>query len=1030
MKALRLNLLLGLCMLLFGTLYAQETQGPVISALIPANESIEVDTKASLKITFDVEVQKGSGAIAIYQQADGSLIESLDVLHDRVMISGNTATIHPLNDLATASAYYVLIDQGAFADLNGTAFAGISDKTTWAFKTITAPAAPTGLTIDIVSDTEVNLNWTDNAHNEGGFIVLRSTVADFSRDKVEKSLTANTTTLKEQALNPDETYYYKVSAYNSVDTVSSNVVANLSCAPDLAFDLFDEDGQYDPNKKPKLGFTTFSLGEKVQLKAAIINQGGCRPNYAANATYKVFLSKDQTVDKSDINLSPATGTLMGDMKEGEVFSVLESLSIPNDTSLLGNHYLIVKIDADQLVYESIEDNNEYSFAVTVSRQPDIKINNLQINNTESPTDGPLEVSFDLINLSNGPIGAFEVGFYTPEESAMQYSTVYVAGMAKGDSIRFNESILISSGCLTSGNFTLIGEANRNKAINEPETGNTDTVQYSYERLRFPELYIAKLKISPKTLEPGEQVTLNYEAYDINRNTDFVYYYLSFDATIGADDIELGKTTSPSPGCGSSVSVSETLSIPAGTVLGDYFILVTMTRSDGTRDVISDEITITKDPDLIIENIIVTNSPQSMGQLSFTYDIVNQGEGPVGASITYVYLSDDNTFTSGAEELIGDVEVPRLAAGARYSGSATLELTSCTASGNKYVFVKADQAGNGAIRETNEGNNVNQTPVAVTIEAVPDLELFVTTSESSTEDNSIVASVNIVSNAAATSINSNLRFYLSNNASFGSGDSELSGSVIEIFPMDCNTNPAPSHAINDEILFLPDGLADGKYVIIAVADADGAIAELNEDNNRDFFVFTKTTPTTTEPNPEPSCTPPSGITVSNITNSTADLSWEAFSGATGYEVYVVGKGVYSTTSTNFTATGLPSGTSTEWAVRTNCGGTFTSWVWGQDFTTTGEVCNPPSGLTVSNITNSTADLSWDAFSGASGYEVYVVGKDVYSTTSNSFTATGLPSGTSTEWAVRTNCGGAFTSWVWGEITTTGEICNPPIRINGK
>jgi hypothetical protein len=84
--------------------------------------------------------------------------------------------------------------------------------------------------------------------------------------------------------------------------------------------------------------------------------------------------------------------------------------------------------------------------------------------------------------------------------------------------------------------------------------------------------------------------------------------------------------------------------------------------------------------------------------------------------------------------------------------------------------------------------------------------------------------------------------------------------------------------------------------------------------------------------------------------------------------------------------------------------------------------PPSGLTVSNITNSTADLSWDAFSGASGYEVYVVGKDVYSTTSNSFTATGLPSGTNTKWAVRTNCGGAFTSWVWGPEFTTLSASN--------
>jgi hypothetical protein len=131
-------------------------------------------------------------------------------------------------------------------------------------------------------------------------------------------------------------------------------------------------------------------------------------------------------------------------------------------------------------------------------------------------------------------------------------------------------------------------------------------------------------------------------------------------------------------------------------------------------------------------------------------------------------------------------------------------------------------------------------------------------------------------------------------------------------------------------------------------------------------------------------PSNGTTVST---STVTLSWDTASGATGYEV------VYDTSS-SFTnpigwsvlgtsqATGtLTNGTTYYWRVRAFAGSQYSSWssVW--SFTKSGTIVPPtglvpPSGLSVSSSWNTTSPgfpsmaLSWNAVSGATGYDMWV------------------------------------------------------------
>jgi titin len=77
--------------------------------------------------------------------------------------------------------------------------------------TTPAPAAPSNLTATAVSSNRINLTWTDNPTNEGGFKLERSTNGvNFSQIV---SLAANTNSYANTGLTSSTTYHYRIRAY-------------------------------------------------------------------------------------------------------------------------------------------------------------------------------------------------------------------------------------------------------------------------------------------------------------------------------------------------------------------------------------------------------------------------------------------------------------------------------------------------------------------------------------------------------------------------------------------------------------------------------------------------------------------------------------------------------------------------------------------------------------------------------------------------------------------------------------------------
>ncbi|MBF6558274.1 MAG: fibronectin type III domain-containing protein [Acidimicrobiales bacterium] len=93
----------------------------------------------------------------------------------------------------------------------------------------TAPAAPSGLAASVISSTQIQLTWTDNANNEDGYHIYMWTGSAWV---ITATLPANSQSYADTGLTPDTGYTLNVCAYNGVgETCASYVTATTLTPP-------------------------------------------------------------------------------------------------------------------------------------------------------------------------------------------------------------------------------------------------------------------------------------------------------------------------------------------------------------------------------------------------------------------------------------------------------------------------------------------------------------------------------------------------------------------------------------------------------------------------------------------------------------------------------------------------------------------------------------------------------------------------------------------------------------------------------
>jgi len=179
-----------------------------------------------------------------------------------------------------------------------------------------------------------------------------------------------------------------------------------------------------------------------------------------------------------------------------------------------------------------------------------------------------------------------------------------------------------------------------------------------------------------------------------------------------------------------------------------------------------------------------------------------------------------------------------------------------------------------------------------------------------------------------------------------------------------------------------------------------------------------------------CVDITGLTESNISGNSAVISWSAVSGVIGYSYEYkpstssTWSGLVNTSSNSINLTGLSSGLSYDWRVRSRC--TANNSAFSQSGFSTTSSCSVPGSLSSANISTNGVTLNWSTVSGASGYTIeYKLSTSSSwsgSTTSstNTLSLTGLTAGSNYDWRVQSNCSGGNSSFVQSNFTTSCPV----------
>ncbi len=95
----------------------------------------------------------------------------------------------------------------------------------------TLPTAPSNLTATTVSNTRVDLAWTNNSTNEDGIRIYRGT-SNANISSLVGTVPAGAVTFSNGGLSGSTTYYYVVRAYNSAGESASSNIASATTLPD------------------------------------------------------------------------------------------------------------------------------------------------------------------------------------------------------------------------------------------------------------------------------------------------------------------------------------------------------------------------------------------------------------------------------------------------------------------------------------------------------------------------------------------------------------------------------------------------------------------------------------------------------------------------------------------------------------------------------------------------------------------------------------------------------------------------------
>ncbi len=180
----------------------------------PSNLVAVATSSSRIDLTW-TDNATNEGGFKVERSTDGVSFSQIATL------APNT-TSYASTNLGASTTYYFRVR--AYEGPNHSAYSNVASATTDG-----GPAAPTNLVAVAISSSRINLTWTDNATNEGGFKVERSTDGvNFSQIAV---LVPNTIAYASSNLNASTTYHFRIRAYEGTNYSAFSNIASATTQP-------------------------------------------------------------------------------------------------------------------------------------------------------------------------------------------------------------------------------------------------------------------------------------------------------------------------------------------------------------------------------------------------------------------------------------------------------------------------------------------------------------------------------------------------------------------------------------------------------------------------------------------------------------------------------------------------------------------------------------------------------------------------------------------------------------------------------
>lgn len=589
-----------------------------------------------------------------------------------------------------------------------------------------------------------------------------------------------------------------------------------------------------------LGTSSIQVGNFLNVTNRVSNTGAG----AANATsLGYYLSTTPTYSSSAIQLG---ATYIQALGVGASQTKNYVLPIPTTLSV-GNYYLLFYADHLEVETESDETNNVWSRPITLrgntALQADLVVQQPSIGNTSLEVGTSTSVQCYVKNQGGVGAVASVTRYYLSSDTLWDNTDVVVgtsiaSALASQDSVVQNTTISIPV-MTTVGTYYLLYKTNYNNIVIE----SSDSNNVAYLPLSIlpnqADIIVASTALSTNAALAGSSITASSVVQNQGNSSiapSNLGYYLSTDTLYNSGDVYLGVSTVDTLQAGDTSHQQVTLTIPANTSTGNYYLLYYADHQqqraelDRTNNVNYAALAITfPEPDLFLEQASANPTTITVGTTTVLNAwLKNQGQAAAGSSVVEYYLSTDSIY-DGTDVSLGTTNNSGLGINdsSNVSFTATIPLT--TLAGNYYILFHADAQNSQG--ESNENNNVEAVPVTLTF-PLPDLRTTANNVQPTTvmAGNTTTVSCTIENTSVGPAPSHRLSYYLTTLPFFNSsaillGDTTLMGLAGS------TTMPLSNNVT------IPANTPAGNYYILFYVDDQAAVAESNENNNRVFIPLT-------------------------------------------------------------------------------------------------------------------------------------------------------------------------------------------------